>query len=85
MEHVILADGNKITVEIPKEEYRTLVEESLILDTLVHGLLKSATLSWNKKNLMYDDQSVSTLLAVLVPSSYGTRLADLQKEQEEQS
>ena len=84
MDHVILADGNEMTVEIPKAEYRTLVEESVLLDTLVEGILRSANIGWDKKYLTFDDRSICALLAVIVPESYNERLKALQREKEEE-
>ena len=73
-----------MTVEIPKQEYRTLAEESILLDRLVEGLLRSASIGWDKKYLVFDDRSICALLAVIVPESYNDRLKALQREKEEE-
>lgn len=73
-----------LTVEIPKEEYRTLAEESILFDTLVEGLLRSASIGWDKKYLFFDDRSTCALLSVIVPESYNDRLKALQREKEEE-
>lgn len=82
MEHVILADGNEMTVEIPKEEYRTLVEDSINFCTLVHCLLRTAKLNWDKTGFTFNDTAINAVMASMVPEEYETMLADLQKEQE---
>lgn len=73
-----------MTVEIPKQEYRTLAEESILLDTLVEGLLRNASIGWDKKYLVFDDRSTCALLAVIVPESYNDRLKALQLEKEKE-
>lgn len=82
MDHVILADGNEMTVEIPKEEYRTLVEDSINFCTLVHCLLRTAKLNWDKTGFSFNDTAINAVMASMVPEEYETMLADLQKEQE---
>lgn len=82
MEHVILADGNEMTVEILKEEYRTLVEDSINFCTLVHCLLRTAKLNWDKTGFSFNDTAINAVMASMVPEEYETMLADLQKEQE---
>lgn len=73
-----------MTVEIPKMEYRTLIEDSQILEMLIPGLLNSASIGWDKKYLVFDDRSVCALLAVIAPESYNDRLKALQREKEEE-
>ena len=87
MEHVVFAEDSSMTVEIPKMEYRTLVEESINLDTLLRGILNNAKLGWDKTDLTYNDRDINAIMAAMFPESYEAKLLQVQvkQEQEEQS
>ena len=85
MENVVFTDESSMTVEIPKMEYRTLVEESINLDTLLRGLLQSAKLGYDKTDLTFNDRNINAILGAMFPEKYETRLTEVKQEKEEQS
>ena len=69
-------------VAVSIDDHDDLVRSDLILDALVDAIFKNASLSWDKESLAFDDRILCSVLQILCPAHYNTKLRIL-KEQEE--
>lgn len=76
-------DEMKFTVAVPVDDYARLVENETKLEVLTDVLLETAQLSFNRKALRFDDDTICTLLKTMTGYRYEVRLKDLQRERED--
>ena len=69
-------------VAVPVEEYVDLIATNDRYDSLRYALYDNATLSWDKNNLRFDDEKVSSVLSAIDNRYFGT-LNRMKKEAEE--
>lgn len=54
-----------------------------LYETLVNGLLANASLSYYGDGLTFDSCYINTLLGIIIPHAYLSRIEDLKREEEE--
>lgn len=72
--------NNEDRVAITIEEYVDLIRDSQTLETLVNTLLDNAELSYDKKDLRFDDSSTRHVLSALCRNRYYGRYATLKMD-----
>lgn len=72
--------NNEDRVVITVEEYVDLIRDSQTLESLVQTLLDNAELSWDKKDLRFDDASTRHVLGALCRNRYYGKLACLKMD-----
>lgn len=72
--------NNEDRVVITIEEYVDLIRDSQTLETLVNTLLDNAELSYDKKDLRFDDSSTRHVLRALCRNRYYGRYATLKMD-----
>ena len=70
---------DKVTISI--DDYSEMYEAEIKLSYFLRALMDNSKLSYNKKYLNYDDETISTILKMLEPYAYEARLKDLRKEE----
>lgn len=71
---------NRITVAVPVEDYADLIARDVEHATLVDVLFESARLSYNRKDLSFNDEIINMMLKTFENYRYRTRLEELQSE-----
>lgn len=70
-------------IAIKVDDYAELIREDLTLHSIISVLFKNASLSWDKKDLDFDERSLCCVLKVLCTGDYYSTLRRLQKQEEE--
>lgn len=73
---------NNEYVAVCMDDYDALIRGDLKLDAIKDVLFRSASLSWDKKSLRFDDVMVCHVLQTLCPTYYNSTLKSLQKLEE---
>ena len=76
-------EKNERTITVPFWEYSDLATRDVEHTTFINALLESAKLSYNRKELSFDDAIINTMIKTLQRFAYNSRLAELQREREE--
>ena len=72
--------NNEDRVVITVEEYVDLIRDSQTLESLLQALFDNAELSYDKKDLRFDDSSTRHVLGALCRNRYFGRLATLKMD-----
>lgn len=70
--------NENIMVSMSTERYEELLTTQTRFKLLVQTIVKSADLSWNKRDLTFDDNLIGSLLDVFFPGMLEERLVELQ-------
>ena len=70
------------TVTIPRIEYNAMVRNITKLTILEDTIMESSTLSYNLKELRFDDDAIDHILKVIVPEWYKDRIETLNYRKE---
>ena len=73
-------EETRLTITVPAGAYEDLIARDAEHVTFINALLESAKLSYNRKELSFDDGLINTMLKILQRFSYNARLAELQRE-----
>ena len=76
--------GEERTVEITQSEYERLVQADVICDLLIDALYADAKLNWRKDSLMFEGDSINTIVPLVTESRYKRTLERLLMEKEEE-
>ena len=68
-------------IVIAKERYEALVEHEVMYHYLVDGLFNTTGLSWDKKELSFDEDFIKTFLKAVDATRYEARRLMLKEEQ----
>lgn len=76
-------DESKELVLVSLDEYAELYEDAVNFSILKRLMLETATLSYNKKYLNYDDEIISAILKIMNRDGYESRLKELIEDHEQ--
>ena len=72
------------TVEITQTEYERLVQADVICDLLIDALYADAKLNWRKDSLIFEGDSMNTIVPLVTESRYKRTFERLLMEREEE-
>lgn len=75
MKEYITSNEDRVVITI--EEYVDLIRDSQTLEALLQALFDNAELSWDKKDLRFDDTSTRHVLIALCRNKYYGKLISL--------
>ena len=70
-------------VAVDNDTYEDLIGKEWQLDAVMGTLFRHASLSWDKKSLVFDDKSLCHVLEAIFPLEYAHALRRLQKQEDE--
>lgn len=73
-------EETRLTITVPAGAYEELIVRDAEHVTFINALLESAKLSYNHKELSFDDGLINTMLKTLQRYAYNSRLEELQGE-----
>ena len=68
------------TITVPFWEYSDLATRDVEHVTFINVLLESAKLSYNRKELSFDDAIINTMIKTLQRYAYNAKLEELQRD-----
>ena len=75
-----MIETDMITVVIPLERYTDLIVKESQLKALKTTIVNTATLSWSKDKLSFDDEAIGNMLDVFEAGILEEKLIELQNE-----
>lgn len=67
-------------IYVDLNEYKLLIQKSVLLDMLTDVVYQNATLSWDKKRINVDDDKVMSIMKLIEPQRYAEELERLIEE-----
>lgn len=77
-----MLDSRELTISLV--EYKRLLGESIILRKIKENIYDGCSLSWDKKELRFDDNNLNGLLRILDYGNYKETLIELQEKAEKE-
>ena len=77
----MLCNAEFVAVDI--DSYEDLIRKEWQMDAIMETLLRNASLSWDKRSLVFDDRSLCHVMQAICPLEYQNTLKRLQRQEDE--